>query len=167
MLFLVANLWPGKPWRRGTFLWGVNEQLEKFEIFTKMHFSKFCGIFKEGWYTMKRKSGDKNINHKSRVFLAIKSLTQPWAFESEWNNYMNKCIKLRLLSVLTVFYMQWMFDIKCLTKFFDVLSITGQFSLVYLFILSILSPAIWSLVKSIPMFSHIYRSSKSVNFSCV
>jgi len=44
-----------------------------------MHFSKFCGIFKEGWYKkMKRTTeGDKEINHKSRVFLAIKSLTQP------------------------------------------------------------------------------------------
>lgn len=29
---------------------GVYEQLDKFEIFTKMHFSTFCGIFKEGWY---------------------------------------------------------------------------------------------------------------------
>lgn len=37
------------------FTWGYTNNARSFEIFTKMHFSKFCGIFKEGWYkNMKR-----------------------------------------------------------------------------------------------------------------
>lgn len=40
----------------GNIFMGVYEQLEKFEILTKMHFSKFCGIFKEGWYKNEEKT---------------------------------------------------------------------------------------------------------------
>lgn len=93
------------------FMRGIWTTWKVLELFTKMHFSKFCGIFKDGTKMKRKPEGDskkekrkKNINHiNSRVFLAIKSLTQPWAFESEWNNYMNKCVKMRSLSLLTVF----------------------------------------------------------------
>lgn len=91
------------------FMGGIWTTWKVLEIFTKMHFSKNFVAFLRKDGTKKWRENLKEIKKKktltinSRVFLAIKSLTQPWAFESEWNNYMNKCIKLRPLSLLTVF----------------------------------------------------------------
>lgn len=93
------------------------EWLKVLVISTKMHFSKFCDIFKEGWYKKWRENlksdEDKENPTNSRVFLVIKLLTQPWAFESEWNNYMNKCIKFHSLSpnsVLTIICSQFIWS---------------------------------------------------------
>lgn len=67
---------------REHFYRGCMNNLRSFgDIHKNALFKKFCGIFKEGWYKkMKRKpEGEekKTLTINSRVFLAIKSLTQP------------------------------------------------------------------------------------------
>lgn len=147
------------------FMGGIWTTWEVLEIFTKMHFSKFCGIFKEGWYKKRRENLKeiKTLTINSRVFLAIKSLTQPWAFESEWNNYMNKCIKLRPLSLLTVFshYLQWIHSIKikCVNSVCNhtkrVVNYWTLFNRKHFLFgrLSVESPMILWQVKSVPQFT--------------
>lgn len=65
---------------RGHFLWGVYEQLEKFWRYSqKCTFKSFVAFLRKDGTKMKRKpeGGKKTLTINSRVFLAIKPLTQP------------------------------------------------------------------------------------------